>query len=625
MTFRNINILPLWALVVIACVIPACSKDSFSDIPAPEASPRPTMGITISLGASGKTTRTTRADDPLDGGFEQGAGLENYLGIDNNNYRIYFFDADDDTFIDAFKLLLRPTVVTTETGSGNTNYIYYQFRGEVPVNLPLRFKLVTLFNWPDYPEIISSDEEPVDGAYNLIPGVTTISDLYKHAKSKFTALSGNLSGDDPWLSKTGNHLIPFYGVREFNLRDYTDEIETKDDGSEQIRGNIYVDISKTGKGVATPLPLIRAMAKVELIFSDLSGLDLTFDKVSLTKVNPEGFCAPEATDYDDYDHGYSWESDFTQKVHLPWAEESTQKNSPTPKEGLAMSNSEDERLLQKWVAYVPEFLNGKEDECRIQIEMGDKTNYIYFSRNAKANGIRYNIERNNIYRFTITNMTTSLECEVDVQPFASVELTADYGLMRDERGDLMVIPDADGNFPEYFTKFMETHPNAYPKDRDTNDLLKMTEGDYYAFVIGEYDDLSNAEVWLKDSEGCRVLTNYSDISADDQGCNSRQVIYFFGTNQTEYSKDIHGFRRIYHFPNHWSIVLGPDEYTYFKNIENDTLYRVESWDEETHTGWIYAEDELSDDGLWKITTFRNITENGELGDEYIGPITIPNI
>ena len=93
---------------------------------------------------------------------------------------------------------------------------------------------------------------------------------------------------------------------------------------------------------------------------------------------------------------------------------------------------------------------------------------------------RYNIERNNIYRFTITGMTASMDCRVDVQPYASVSLSYDLGLMRDERGDLMVLPDKElypnneGNLPDFFLDYMKD--KEWPKDKDGNKLKteKMT-------------------------------------------------------------------------------------------------------------------------------------------------------
>lgn len=651
MTHRNINILTVIALVIISCVLPACSKDSYSDIPEPEPTGRPTMGITISLGATRQSTRTTRAEfSDLNGGYEQGNDLENYLDIDANNYRIYFFTTDDETveegetakpstFIDNFKLILRPTIVTTENNDGSSNYIYYQFRGEVPKNLPLKFKLVTLFNWPSYPE--------------LIPEETTLEDLYKNVASKFEALKGDLSGDDPWLSKTNGNLIPFFGVREYNLEEYTDQIEIVD-GKKQISGDAYVDLSTKGH-TSTPLPIIRAMAKVELLFTDESGLDITFDKVKLTNVNPEGYCAPEASDFDDYDHGYQWDQDFTQKVHLPWSDESGKKNSDRPIEGLQMTKSENGNQ-QKWVAYVPEFFNGSTDECRIEVTMGDRTNYIYFTLYGKEAGERYNIERNNIYRFKVTMMTTSMECQVDVQPYASVAYTADYGLMRDEAGDIKIQPGSQ--FWSELQRMLHEDSSLKPKvgsydkngdfvagtdtiefhEKDLVDPFGNVMEDYYAIVSVPDPSGTNqsfkTEIWIKDADGCRVISNFGENVMDDRedmqndpGCSAREVRDFTPITPVTYYKDKEGYQRVRHNRDHSSIVLNHDKEMYFKTViapeegeehvyRTNKIYPVESWDETSREFWYLTYVEYTQEGYSGNPTVDNpdITLTYKKGD-----------
>lgn len=665
MTHRHINILTAIALVILACVIPACSKDSFSDISEPEQNARPTMGITVALGGTPHSTRAGEEDEDSDnGGYEVGEGIENYLDIKNNNFRIYFFD-EEDKYIATFNTILRPTAVSgPEYVNGVSTYYYYEFRGEVPVDLPLTFKLVTLFNWPKYPEeAVGADNDTTDpdntGAlkeFKLIKGHTTIQDICRHGDAQFNAITVT-DENSTWLSKdeTGR-LIPFYGVREYDLENYTTEFEVDNEGNKKIKGNIYINLNQpirtaTNNDVnPTPLPLIRAMAKVELILTNPIIAD--FDQVVITRINPRGCCAPkDATSHDDYDHGYDWGNDFIRDVHIPvWSgtesSESVSTNAPT---GIAIESLPMTRVTtaseegaptnvspRKWIAYVPEYKNLGEPEetslCRIEVRLNGVSSFVYFSRNGKNttdpnSSDRYNIERNNIYRFTITDMTVNPECKVDIQPFAEQKLEFTFGFLRDERGDLKVIPDENKIYPDFFNNFLVNHP--LPTDKYTGKDLEVTEGDYYAIVVGEYSTMDDAEVWLKDSEGCRVLTNFSTLSDEDaQDCRSREVIYFFGVKQTEYNKDIHGDRRIYHFSNHNSIVINSEDKMCFKMLNEDGTvlkrYLVESWDEETHTGWILANEILSDDGKEVTATFRNITSDGVLGNES-KTVVIPNI
>lgn len=85
-----------------------------------------------------------------------------------------------------------------------------------------------------------------------------------------------------------------------------------------------------------------------------------------------------------------------------------------------------------------------------------------------------------------------MDCRVDVQPYASVSLSYDLGLMRDERGDLMVLPDKElypnneGNLPDFFLDYMKD--KEWPKDKDGN-KLKTEKNDYYAIVLGNDGDI----------------------------------------------------------------------------------------------------------------------------------------
>lgn len=655
MTHRHINIFTAVAMVIIFCVTAACSKDSFSDIQTPEQTANPTMGITIALGGTSSTRSAAAGGNQ---GYEIGEGLENYLDINNDNYRIYFFD-ENNKYVATFKTLFRPTVINgTEDVNGVPTYYYYEFRGEVPDDLPLKFKLVTLFNWPKYPEESSAVNSGTSGdaAFRLVKGVTTLQELCHHNDAQFNALTLE-DENGTWLSESEQRFIPFFGVRVYDLHNYTTEIEIDEDGKEWVKSNVYINLNQPLKTPdndntsPTPLPLLRAMAKVEVILANPVITD--FDEVVITRVNPRGCCAPRnATEHNDYDHGYDWENDFIRDVHLPvWdaaaPAESASSNAPDGSviTGLPMTrvkvDSEDGTQIiaspRRWIAYLPEYKNiGETAEsglCRIEVKLNGVSTFIYFSKDGKNtsdpnSSDRYNIERNNIYRFTINDMAINMSCQVDIQPFAEHSLEFTYGLTRDERGDLKVLPDANGIYPEYFTKFMQKNPKLLPKDIHTGLVLELTDGDYYAIVIGEYTAIEDAEVWLKDSEGCRILTNYSTLNAEDaQDCNSREVIYFFGVDQTIYNKDIHGDRRVYHFDNHNSIVISRDDKMYFKVLldeEGNQLkrYPVESWDEVTHTGWIIAKEEISSDGKTIIATFHDITSAGVLGNQ-VTTVEIP--
>ncbi len=642
------NILTYLVPVIFAGAITACSDDSFSNIPEGELQPRPSISITIAASDG------SRADDT---GFEDGEGLENYLDISGRNYRIYFFGADN-TFHSTFN----PQISYSVDNGGAASTAYYRFQGEVPDNLPEIFKIVTLFNWPEYPA--EAGALTGDGRLVLKPGETTIEEVCTHASAQFTALTPDDSRE--WLARDGR-LIPFYGVREYNIKDYLRTTDINPDGS--IKGGIIVDLSKKGSA-DTPLPILRAMAKIEVILDDPMA---SFEEVAMTRVNRAGFCAPYQLstadktwhyDYSDYfpDDIYSWSDNYVRGVHLTFGADAknqvagTNDADPMPVQfkrvtGRTVNKDADGNLLsvtpERWVAYVPEHRNiGVDDYTTIRVRLkkpddaasaagtdGDRyVKEIYFAEGGKKDeATTFDIERNNIYRFTVGMNGDLGNVKVDIQPFAEQVLNFGFGLMRDSRGDLMVIPtperDEAGNviyddngkvkytYPEYFLNFVADASHTYPVD-DNGDRIELEEGDYYAIVVGEYDAMSEAVVWVKDRDGCHVLSNFGTHDST-QECSARLVEAFFGNNQSEqFHKDQFGYRRVHHFDNHNSIVRHPvNDNLLFCMITNfgeasqtRRYHEVESWDETTCTGWIITKNDNGEE-----TGFQEIKPDGTLG------------
>ncbi len=622
------------APALLAGAFSACSHDSFSDI-LEAASTNPQMNITIAMSGS-------RADDS-GMTFEEGEGLENYLNISGKDkYRIYFFDADNKYF-SSFN-----TLVYTYIGSDDGK-TYYRFQGEAPADLPEKFKIVTLFNWPEYPVEMSSGS--AEGGYVLIPGTTTIEDLCTGTHAQFNHLANPADGE--WLDISEGRLIPFYGVREYDINDYikTTDWVTTEDGDKEIKGGIVVDLTKN------PLPLLRAMAKVEVILNDAN---LDFERVELVNVNPKGYCSPKnATTHDSYYNGYNWDTDFIHNVHLPWKDGDKDVNASSAESIGSLLMTRKNPTEKKWIAYIPEYINkdvADGTECKIKVILSQgsisndewaavssekKAQYIYFSPEGKKSGTdTYDIWRNNIYRFTLSAMNFKMEAKAEIQPFAEQVLNFGFGLMRDSRGDLMIIPtperDEAGNvvvdengetvysYPQYFLDFInDDNPNhKFPQEEDENGnhttgkRIRLEEGDYYAIVVGEYEAMSDAVLWVKDRTGCHVLSNFGTVD-DGEDCNARLVESFFGNNQSEkFYKDKFGYRRVHHFENHNSIVIDPeDDGLLFCVIENfgqisqfRKYYEVESWDAATSTGWI-----INKDADGNETGFQEIKTDGTIG------------
>lgn len=627
------KIFRLLTLLALGWMGAACSSEKLQEPPAPWS---PTDGVptlTVSLGVEGATRSS---EDDKD--FEPGTGYENYLDIAGNDYRIYFFDADDNTYLATFDPYLKPSSnypIDNDIINGITTY-YFNFMGKVPSNVGTKFKLVVLANWGTYPVEVAK-EDATEGSFQLIKGVTTIKDLTTHSAAQFEALTSPGENED-WLGP--KRLIPFYGVRGYDLTEDKYGVNKYIGADGKLKGDIYVDLTKDA------LPLLRAMAKVEVI---LNNAFASFSSVKMTRYNSYGYCAPykegAAFDYTDYfpEDKYDWDKDFFKGVHLVGeGNDNDTKELKFKKVSSRTEGDGNKYTPEKWVAYVPEYKNiGVEDFTTIEVELkkpdniteeewakikGDKKKKtIYFATDGTATNNeksdvqatktvpgRYDIERNNIYRFTIQDMTTTLTCQVDIQPFAEQKLEMEFGLMYDERGDLMVVPDSNDKLPEYFKTYMEGRD--WPKDENTGEKLKPeVDGDYYAIVLKEDGNIANAEVWLKDSEGCRVLSNFIEKTDDSQECSTRKVIHFFGLEESVYYKDIQGERRLHHYPNHWTIVLDNEGAMIFKDPDNETRYRVESWDESDGC-WIISKEVISTDKKTITTTLTLIDDVGNISN-----------
>lgn len=553
--------------------------------------------------------------------FENGVGYENFIDIYNDDYRIYFFDSEKNTFIDTFKPVLHPALNPDNPGENGS----LMFEGYLFPEIGNKFKMVVLANWPAYP-IVADDASSGSNSFSLVKGKSTIEDLTTHSSSQFDALSTPENGYS-WLG--GGRLMPFYGVRSYDL---TATHQSLLDNEGNVLPGKVIDLS------ADPIFLIRAMAKVEVY---LDNPYASFESVEMSRINKKGFAAPYkdnasdiwAFDYSDYySESGGWTGNYCRKgVHLVSGSEVST---------LSFTKVNDRKVNdlgsvtpEKWVAYIPEYRNRDTDPASVVVKLKESSvigsgnedrlrSEFYFTSKGEAPPVgtyASDIERNNIYRFNI-GIDGAV---VDIQPFSEQIVKFEFGLMRDARGDLMILPDKYGNYPEYFNAFVKNnHPLPTEIDENGNVMeggskIKLEDGDYYAIVVGENESMSQAEIWVKDRTGCRVLTNYS--SDADTECSARLVRSFFGNNQSEvFYKDIFGFRRIHHFVNHNSIVIHPvDNNLLFRIIKNfgesnhkEHYYEVESWDDISHTGWVINKDDEGNE-----LGFQKITDDGLLGEK----------
>ena len=307
-------------------------------------------------------------------GFEKGSTYENYIDVEDGNYRIYFFDSNN-RFIARFL----PSGVVAEEG---TNYVNYTVQGEVPEGMAIYrdFKVVMLANWPNY-----NDDD-------LEAGVTTIEELCNADWAQFKR---------PVKQQLGpGNLIPFYGVHEY--KDVTFEMGKRTELSE-------------------PVTLLRALAKVEVVLDyDTETLEIPAEPTTyICRFNDKGYCAPSGVySQNDYGQGTDWENDYLDGLHLIGGKN---QNWATDKRAEFLRIS---KVAGKvvWIIYLTEYQNkGVEDKYSyVEIDLGEEGTYkIYFAEytdgvtdNAVAK--RLDIMRNNLYRFNVRLKLVDRRIEAEV-------------------------------------------------------------------------------------------------------------------------------------------------------------------------------------------------------------------
>ena len=318
-------------------------------------------------------------------GYEVGATYENYIDVENNNYRIYFFTSDN-KFIARFE----PEGFVVTEGS---DYRDYGVLGKAPAALVnhKNFKMVVLANWPQY------------GDDTMKTGETLLADICDAGWGQFDRFSSFELGPE--------RLIPFYGVHEYNNIEF-----------------------KSGEATLLPEPvtLLRAMAKVEVILKTNDHFNLSFSEVKIRRYNKKGYCAPkDVFSQDDYDHGGEWNSDYVSGLHLVVNSNDAEEKIQDFRFASQWMDT-DGNKYEKWIAYLLEYQNidaGDKYSCievRLDVQTSeDEPHKVYFASydeigktDNNDNTKRFDISRNNLYRFTITVRDSRLTVNVQEWKYA---------------------------------------------------------------------------------------------------------------------------------------------------------------------------------------------------------------
>lgn len=328
-------------------------------------------------------------------GYEDGETDENYIDIAGGNYRIYFFDTND-KFIASFD----PSGFITADGN---DYRQYNVLGKAPDALVKHssFKMVVLANWPEYPE---------DNANTtLTAGRTTIADICDASWAQYDCLTdGNETNPaSVALDPDAGRLMPFYGVHAYSNVTFKPGVATI---------------------LSEPVTLLRAMAKVEVILQTDDDSDLSFSSLKINRYNATGYCAPKDVFHQDsYDHNGSWADDYTRTLHLVGDQNDDKEKELSFR--CVQQWDENRKRYEKWTAYLPEYRNTEAGDTYSSIKAKFDNvqaepytilfaNYDNNGQADNSNGNRLNIERNNIYRFTITVRDRKLMVNVQEWEYA---------------------------------------------------------------------------------------------------------------------------------------------------------------------------------------------------------------
>ncbi len=313
-------------------------------------------------------------------GYENGNKYENTIDIVKGDFRVYFYNSEDDTYI----AKLEDATVTSTDADLNTTYT---IEGEVPEELRnyTTFKVVMLANWGT-----SAYAEPQTGS--------TIDDLCDAETAVFNAST--------YFSSDNTTYIPFYGVHEY------DDVTFTNNETTELSGD---------------LTLLRALAKVEVILTNADD-GVSFEDVSIVHYNSQGYCAPTGVySQDDYGQPTTCATDYVDGLHLVNKDSSGDGVNDSENAANATTtrtqafNKDEDATVDTWTLYLPEYDNSGEDYSYILI----KTQYgeehkVYFAEyvdgktdayDEGGTGDRWNIRRNNLYRYYVTVTT---EEEVDV-------------------------------------------------------------------------------------------------------------------------------------------------------------------------------------------------------------------
>lgn len=435
------KILPLIIILLAAGIASGCTADSSGDPESPEDAHIVRLKIEVVLDNS-LSTRAT----PTPGDYDPGTIYENYIDIENRDFRVLFFNKNN-KYIGTFK----PKKFTHDTDIRKKYSIEGDVDNKMLEDCGNTLKVVLLANWKIYPV--------------LTVGETRIEDLASISSYDFDI------DNDIMVDLT--HHIPMIGILD------TQELKFEKNG----------DILTCDLGM---IHMLRAFAKIEVRLGNSSVKTFDGDPV-MTLVNTGGYKFPLNVTEESHYKKDNFNDDYTSEPSIP--------ENTTSAENITMPKTSENS--DSWVLYVPEFKNivkkgdALEDDKRARIKVRfkdiDQDYYIDFKTyptpTSYEEGDHFDLLRNNWYIFEVSKKDYELNITVDVIPFTAVELNPDYGLKREEYTGYIIGKDKENRDCWYDGNYYNPE-NAIPLylgPKDNHGNFVTINGKEYLLVYADYE------------------------------------------------------------------------------------------------------------------------------------------
>ena len=361
------------------------------------------LTVNLNLTVPASSTATRSMDDDL----VPGSKNENYINITDGDYQVLLFDKDGALVEDK---LSEFKCKENGVNGGMTSYTLttkLSLSGNEDKKRLSIFKVMVLANWKSF-ERSNTDatfEYPSFEGYNLSG---TTNNIYKErAKFNFTFATPTKESPNCWMpSIKDRRAIPMFGI--------TDDVDLQ----------FAIDMAKYGDEPSFSVPMLRALAKIEIV--DVLPEGISISEVKLDKANTTGRIIPDI----DIDANSAWHDNEVQisSPSLPTPSTSVsnlvfvKNDTRTAKD----KNGTDRLACPVWTIYIPEMdlTTGTRPKFLVKCDGYHDSEFLFDNYNDKGeeqNSLA-SVLRNHIYRYNATNIKgTTLEVELEVEDWETVE------------------------------------------------------------------------------------------------------------------------------------------------------------------------------------------------------------